>query len=283
MKQRDGLLPYFPAPIGQQLPAPGAAGGLLRSDGSAWERADIIPTPGADGEFIRSDGTDWESAAAIVRPWFEWNGTDLTQFGTAVAGANVTGHTESVVSLGGFNWISMEVTTNGGNSVTGGVVLPIAADPPGADYGIVYEFIVINSLLGTNLVGAGGLVRYTSLTSAYSAFYNNTTGAGAGTQVMGRFGAGPAPTNYQNMDDPRFSAVNRGTRIGLSAQSGAGDASALLRMIIGEPALYFDKTPITATGQAALWKTNASLVGTSTVLFRNIKCFTASDMASFEL
>lgn len=295
----DGLLPFsgngglhagFNLGEGGGLPEPGADNEYLRSNGDAWESSvGDIPEPGAAGEVLRSDGTAWKSAAIGLEPWFEWNGTDLSQFDAAVVGSAVAAHTEQVTAAGGLNWIDMSTTCvgGGGNGVTAGVVLPISTTPPSADYVVVFEFISITRGGGPPYVGAGAVLRYTALTSAYYVRFLRADNNPAAD--FGLFVGGPATNSFNNMYDPNLTDViatpnNRGERLALMAESGAGGAGILLRAIIGEQCIYLGTSPYTSVGKAGLWNTSCGLAGaTVRNYYRNIKCYLASDVANFEM
>ena len=53
----------------EDIPAPGAAGKVLSSDGTNWVNADAaadLPAVGADGNVLTSDGTNWASEEAVA-------------------------------------------------------------------------------------------------------------------------------------------------------------------------------------------------------------------------
>lgn len=283
-KQRgDGIYDLFDSGPGGPLPEPGAAGEILRSDGDQWISEAAIPVPGDAGEIIRSDGTDWESAAPGVYPWWEWNATDLSQFSPVVVGSEVAAHAESVVSYGGYNWISMEVTSTapGGTSQQTSVVLPISVDPPGADYAIAFEFISITRYGAYGVVGAAAVLRFVDLTTSYFVRYAQTYNP-AGTQRLGYQDFGKFGTQFIVMADPGLVGDDYGCRMAASVQ---GDASGVLaRMIVGEPTLCLDTSPLTATGVPGLWQTtNSHGSATTKNYYRNIRCYLVSDVGSFEL
>ncbi len=67
----------------EDIPAPGAAGKVLSSDGTNWVNADAaadLPAVGADGNVLTSDGTNWasEEAAAVdgdsIFPFYKADG-----------------------------------------------------------------------------------------------------------------------------------------------------------------------------------------------------------------
>lgn len=212
-----------------------------------------------------------------VIPWFEWNGDDLSQFDAVVEGASVTSHIAQVVDYGGFKWIDLSVTASGGSSNQNSIVLPIADNPPGPDYVIAFDFIS-RQVLG-DLVGAGALVRFVNMGQAYYGGYGNRSSTEP-TEDYGKF-TGATVSRFDEMDDPRLDGLDRGVRIALSIQ-GTGDG-ALAKLIVGEPAIYIDTSPYDEVGQAALWQSTRGGNGTTRNYFRNIRCYSAQDVETFEL
>ncbi len=78
----------------EDIPAPGAAGKVLSSDGTNWVNADgtSLPAVGADGNVLTSDGTNWASEEAAA---------DLPAPGAA----------GNVLTSDGTNWASEEAAT----------------------------------------------------------------------------------------------------------------------------------------------------------------------------
>jgi hypothetical protein len=225
-------------------------------------------------------GTDIVGGGNLsVVPWFKWNDTDLTQFDSVVQGGGVTAHVAQVVSYGGVNWIDLRVTANGagGTGNNNGIVLPISATPPSADYVIAYDFISRETV--SNVVGAGAMVRFVSITQAYYCRYSSRTTIPI--QDFGKCIAGPALQRFEDMDDPRLGGIDRGVRMALSVQ-GTG-AGAIAKMIVGEPTLYLDTSPYDAVGKAALFQTTGGVVGSTRNYFRNIRCYRANQVEEFEL
>ena len=91
----SSLITAHPDP---ELPAPGASGKILKSDGTNWVSGDEaeLPAAGAANKVLTSDGTNWISATNIV-PSPSTAGKLLTSDGT--------------------NWVSEEAAPAGGGMV----------------------------------------------------------------------------------------------------------------------------------------------------------------------
>jgi hypothetical protein len=74
---------------------------------------------GGKGLFVNAGETAIEAISINeeVMPFWEWNGTDLTQFDSEDDGAEVTGSTWEVVSLYGTSWIKLTLATNASSGV----------------------------------------------------------------------------------------------------------------------------------------------------------------------
>jgi hypothetical protein len=220
------------------------------------------------------------SNAIGIAPWFEWNGTDLTQFDTKIEGGAITASTVQITSYGGFNWIDISITGTGGAGPANGIFLPITKTPPGTNVAIAFEFISRQVIATNGIVGAGAALRCTSLSQGYFCRYGSRSVAGS-IQDMGKFTAGENNTIYQDMDDPRLDGLDRGTRMALSVL-GIG-SGVLVKMIVGEPAIYLETSPYDDVGQAGLYQTTVGGSGTVRNYYRNIKCYLASDVEKFEI
>ncbi|MHC4818896.1 MAG: hypothetical protein ACYTF8_12655, partial [Planctomycetota bacterium] len=201
-------------------------------------------------------------------PWFEWNGTDLLQFGTPVVGANVTAQVVAVEALAGLNWIGMDVTASGGsNDFVEGVALPISATPPTADYAIVADFVNIVAG-GSNEIGAVVLARYDGADSGYGLHVANQ---GAAQQESSRWNGGIRTAMGPNMSEPNIAAVDQGARLLLSVR-GTG-TEALIETAVGKRYLKIDTAPIVSVGKAGLLCTTNGVATQVKNLFRNIRCY----------
>lgn len=251
----------------------GTASGLLDSNGNVYSIGAFIE----EGYIKIEDGRLVAVLAASPEPWFEWNGTDLSQFDAEVVGSNVTAHDESFVTYRGFNWIRMTTTSSGGTTAESGVVLPISTQPPNSNYVIAFDFISINT--SSNVVGAGAVVRFVSMSQAYYIGYVNRVVPPI--HDFGRLDAGETITRFQNMDDPRLSGINRGCRMALSVSGGSDGVIA--KMIVGEPAIYADDSPHNDGGKAGLFNSTRGVSGPCENYYRAIRCYDASVVESFEL
>lgn len=213
-------------------------------------------------------------------PWFQWNGTDLSQFGSTVAGDGVTASNATVVTYGGMNWVDLTVTGNGAgvSGIRNGFILPIIKTPPSIDYAIAFDF-VSRQVIG-NTVGAGAVLRFLGLDEGYYCRYNNRSSAPI--QDFGRMIAGPALERYEDLEDPYLDGLDRGCRMAMMVEN-IDENGVLVKMVIGEQATYLETDPYNSVGQAGLFQTTSGAVGTTRNYYRNIKCYLASDLKSFEL
>lgn len=112
-----------------------------------------------------------------VQPFFEWNGTDLTQFGSLVQGTN-NSQTASVVSSLGLNWISISgnATGNPGNETPALSFLPILSAPPSSGYLVRVDAVpvVLSSSQCVMGIGLRAAERTGKMSDMYG-FYSVTT------------------------------------------------------------------------------------------------------------
>lgn len=212
---------------------------------------------------------------------WQWNGTDLSQFDTAVVGENVTtpaGSVATVVSIGGVNWVQLSITSVGAsNAAESMAVLPIAASSAlgGSfpnDYLIMADFLSVDTA-GAQQVGAQLVVRFaevdiTGTDRPYQCYWMRYGDGGVTPQMDLRYNDGVSPpTNNllgQKLSEPTVD-VNQGSRIGLQCEG------AILSMYGGECAITHDTTNQWPTGRPGLGVTTSAVNSdVITVAFKNI-------------
>lgn len=230
-----------------------------------------LPLPGDQqfgwGSYLRDALKKLEANASL---WFEWNGADLSQFGTKRTGAHVTGSTVAIETVGGLNWVAISSSVGAGTSYffTGGVFLPIAVTPPTKNYIVTADFV--NAISGgSNQVGAFVCARFDWVgPNLYAVVYNGFAGnvqfAWKTKDAIG-YSIGTTQT------DPTVTAgTNTGMEIGIMVE---GDTH--LKALLGERQCIADTSnQVTTVGQAAIGS-SCNGVPSITVknLFRNIRCF----------
>lgn len=206
-------------------------------------------------------------------PWFEWNGTDLTQFDSPVYGPYINQGSSivAVVSYAGVNWIRMRSATNAGSSSGNqtGIVLPISTTPPSADYVVLAEFISKVRSGVNDSVGAGVVARFTDLEHGYVFRYKNGTAvSGQGNQDIVRLNTGYSMTALIYLADPKVVANDQGIFMGIAVEG------QIHRALAGEKGIAVDSTH-TAVGKAGLLQSTNGLGSTVTEnYFRSIRCYT---------
>lgn len=209
--------------------------------------------------------------------WFEWNGTDLSQFDSKVEGATVTSSSASVVAEAGKNWIQLSSTATGGDLAQDAVYLPITVTPPSADYFIVADFVSKVTLTQGNLnhVGAVLFTRYSSPTSLYMMHYSSYNP----TAQIAIQSIGKVVTTYAQiggfMDSPLLGTGPNPSSGIIDMECGV-EGSSIVRGSLGNVQGVNDiSSPIVAVGKAGIAATSNTQAGTVTNLFRNIRCYTA--------
>jgi len=198
--------------------------------------------------------------------WWEWNGEDLSQFGDLVDGSNVTSSSAQVVTYGGIKWIELDVTATSGNMTSSGSILPILANPPSANYGIMAD-VLSKQAATSGRIGACVATRFDGDETYYS-FGPNLRGSSL--LKIRKAVAGPtAPVVGVEMGDPDIDANNLGTHIELET---IGES--VVTAIAGEQQIYYDtSSPITEAGAPAILTSTIDVSGNAINLFRNIRCF----------
>lgn len=211
--------------------------------------------------------------AGVTAPWFEWNGTDLSQFDARVDGSNATG-TTAVISFRGENWIQFRnVMTFDAQWSRQISILPITKVPPTPNYRIEAEVYLVTANAGW--MGTGFSLRWNG---AGSYMYL----AAAGVAVR----HGELFQHLSMVDTPSTIlapaalaipdlAVGRSTK-GEAGVRGIDPSGVWLQRRQPGPFLAEDDTssPHVTAGQAGLLMTGAaSAAGTIESYFRDIKCF----------
>jgi len=215
-------------------------------------------------------------------PWFTWNGTDLTQFGSPVTGSRVASFTTSVVGYRNLNWIKIESTPippfvpAGFIAPTeGAVILPILATPPSANYIIEAEMLNIDN---QNAVANMIIARYGGLAVGYW-FHHSPVYA---SWVLRRADQSTIPgnTHLQLIDDNNNG--NAQPRPGQLCRLGVEGSSIVFVDAVECSSFVDTSSPPTSAGMAAIGcscggESGASSSGsngtTIVALFRNIKCY----------
>lgn len=213
-------------------------------------------------------------------PWFEWNGTDLTQFDSKIDRERVSSSTVQVESICGTNWVTISTTSLAGGSPNGyntATVLPITTTPPSADYVVVADYLNLTAT-GTTNVQAGVALRYGSQVGYFTRVSTRAL------QSQGRFAwsgsVSSVVTIGPDLSDPTFSGVDQGSRLVGEVRGGDGGSDVLLSMQgCGGEWLRCRETTnlITAAGQAAIWTGTSAASATIKNAFRRIRCYTVLD------
>jgi hypothetical protein len=190
------------------LPAAGASGNLLTSNGTEWQSvASPVPSPGADGNVLTSNGTNWVSEALPASGDKTW--TAITATGSYTVPTGITSIRAYAFGRGG-NGVSG--TANGGAGGGGGCAFGDIAVTPGATVSIDITSGVATLVIGgtTYLTanpgsngsgttgGAGGTASIdVSVTNgnAYSGGDGGRGGGGASGSPLGVGGAGGSSAN----------------------------------------------------------------------------------------
>lgn len=154
---------FEPASERRHTPLPGAAGGVIYSDGSRWVRGDALPLaylePGERGDIIRRDDEDWDNYSAKGEGFLlQGDGTDVISapFVWSVLanalGANVA-H-DHLSATGGGN-LSTAALTSG--------LLPLVRGGTGSDLSVT---ACGHGILQVAATGAGAVVTLVSAATA---------------------------------------------------------------------------------------------------------------------
>lgn len=225
-----------------------------------------------------------EAMAAVQKqvfgpPWFEWNGTDITQFDSPIIGSNLAGGSAvsyiADFSSSGLSFIEFSAAKTSGPALgflDNSIVLPIVAPPPTTNYLIIAEAVMTEEGTGTGKFGAGVGVRFDGAGGMYhhTAFKND--------------GSDPSAAGFKMVTGT--STPLQGEHLSVDKWS-PGKGAVLACGVIGDAFLRwggreFSNTvldisiPITAKGKAVLMAGPAEESTTSTMkfLYRNIRCYT---------
>lgn len=281
----DLLLRYFTTlePVGRDVTLKNEMKKIAQPDGST--KVQMVPTKG--DAYIPKDLSNamskaiakavWPELGTEVSPynapWFEWNGTDLSQFDPVVYGPNVNQPSSAVdvVDYAGLKWIRMKTaaysTATTGNK--GGMVLPISQTPPSADYVVMIDFLSTGPVGTFDAVGAGIAARFLDLEHGYICRYiAGSPASGTTSEDIARLNTSFTMTQLLQLADPSLSAAYTGMFMGMAVEG------QLIRALIGEKAFASDATH-TAAGKAGLFNTNSG-IGAITVenYYRNVRCYT---------
>jgi hypothetical protein len=108
----------------------------------AWNHVTLVPVT---REIWIARGAVASATPSTLTPLWEWNGTDLAQFGSPTSGSGVAAIAASVVTALGVSWIELAHTKNPGVGLSGNqyALLPILASAFGsADYRLEADIYV---------------------------------------------------------------------------------------------------------------------------------------------
>lgn len=216
--------------------------------------------------LLRALGAEISGMFGLGATWFEWNGTDLSQFDAVVQGSQVASGGASVIASAGVNWVQITSTATGvpTSDISAATVLPISIAPPSANYIVLADFISV--VQAGTVVGAYILSRFTSTSSAYLVRFQS----GSTPHEANKLTAGETISQLGvSQSDPGPIAVGTGMSIGISV-----DGASIVKPQFGEIQVIADTTsPIAAAGQAAIGVSPGNTGGaTTTCAFRNIRC-----------
>lgn len=204
-------------------------------------------------------------------PFWSWNGTDLSQFGSLENGS-ANSQTASVVSAQGLNWIQIHGNCTGSaDFATASCFLPVNVTPPSANYIVVADCV---SVLANSIYIEGGVaVRQAAgsgtIGSGYFMGFLLNRGTGTGDTALVKVTSGASSTLHGFTTSEGF-ADGRGHRIVLAAE-GSTHLSAFGANQIN----YKDSSsPFTSAGRFGIWAGgNNAGTNTYTTHFRNIKAY----------
>lgn len=208
-----------------------------------------------------------QKGTASEHPWFEWNGVDLTQFDSAVVGANVGSNTVAVETYAGLEWIGIDLTAavTPTTKLDSGIVLPISATPPTANYRVECDFI--NTASTGTAIGAWVWARFNGSNAGYSGIFESN--AGPHRKAL-KVTSGTAAPIGPAADGPNITGSGMGSKLSVVVEG-----SSIVQVLGGQAILAPDtSSPIASTGKAAIGSTVniLSFIRTKN-LFRNIRCF----------
>jgi hypothetical protein len=220
-----------------------------------------------------------------LAPWFQWNGTDLTQFGSQIIGSKVGASAWTVVSFAGVNWIQGTLTNgagaaNGAQTIT---ALPFGTpDPPSANNIVVADWIVwqFRSLGGTDWVGA---IAFVFLTSTSNAMWVRFATSGQVDQQKFEKAAGAEAITAigQPQSDPNtFTAQESGMRLGMAAEA-SDDGDIIITGLMGERQVIVDTDrDVSISGPPGIGISGGTVNNGQTIVrFRNIRAYTIPELS----
>ena len=212
--------------------------------------------------------------------FFEWNGTDLTQFDSAVSQTGIS-MTAAVAAYNGLNWVDLSVVYNAATvPPTSGLfaLLPITITPPSADYMITAD-VMVPQHVGDGRAYPMLAVRgdYAVGVKTFYRIYWATSGppAGSATFFLQRVSTTTLPVNLQTFSS---GLAVLGDGQGLTMRLSAEGSTMLKAMPhVVDKWIYRDNSsPITAVGKAAIGVSQSTqTLGSFTrhYLFRNIRLY----------
>jgi hypothetical protein len=215
-----------------------------------------------------------ESTVEVVQ-WFEWNGTDLTQFGTVEEGSRVASSGWSVVSHAGKNWIRGTITAKNpaGNAPATSSVLPLSAasfaNRPTGNSNMIVMVDFIAWAIGAALVGAQVFPLFTSVSDALVTGFGPNGGAAPHEIYKFTAGEGVSSLGLGQADPATLTAQENGIRMGLAVEG-----SLVITTLLGERQIIVDASgDVSETGLPALGMRTGNTAGaTNTSYFRNFRC-----------
>jgi hypothetical protein len=290
----DLLLKYFTTlePVATDVTLKNEMKKVPQPDGST--KAQMVPTKG--DAYLPKDVSNsmakaiakaiWPQlggASPFNEPWFEWNAKDLTQFDSPVYGSNVdqVSSVVDVVDHMGLKWIRMKSVTTAGTGLSGtktGIVLPISATPPSADYVVLVDFISTIRIGTEERVGAGVVARFQDMEHGYTLRYKygnkDPIASGNGNQDIASFDTGSIMHQLLQLNDPSLhfgGSTYNATYIGMFM--GIAVEGTVIRALVGEKGIALDDLH-SAAGKAGIMQSTVSMPSDTTEsYFRNLRCY----------
>jgi hypothetical protein len=253
-------LPKTTYPAGYPIALPGIFAGFKKDPGVAYRVDTFLDI------FLRSIDAELHALVGHGKAWFEWNGTDLSQFDAKISGSQVASSVVAFTSFAGRNWIRISSTASGTPSgdISTLTVLPITQAPPSANYIVLAD--CFNIIPAVSVTGAYVLARYTSHNAAYFVRHSQSS---TPVREGGEINAAETATVKHTKDDSAIvMPVNTGFRLEIAAEG-----SSIIRFF--NDAIYADVgSPHTAAGKAAIGSSPGSVASSSVSnYFRNIRCY----------
>ena len=228
------------------------------------------------GRWLSSTVLDGSAtASATATPFWEWNGTDTSQFDSIVEGSAVTASSLSTATAGGRTWVEFTasaVGTVGSNALYKCAVAPISVVPPSPDYKITYDMMC--SDFGGGYLCQGAAARWTSGTDSGNFYFETTNGGNIwiGLVEAGRLDA----SHYRSEAD--VATYNSTTDMQRSEFTVADESLIYTRILGCDHGLNDTSGALTAAGQPGILAGITGGVGTKTIkaLFSNIQCWDLS-------